>query len=193
MSLLIPYVIKRDPKGGSQGYDIYSRLLEDRIVFLTGQVDEVSINTVIAQMLHLEAEDPESDIKFYINSPGGSVTDAFALYDTMNHLKCDVSTIGVGLAASAGAFLLSSGAKGKRFVLPHTRVMIHQPHGGAEGQVTDLEIRLDLYKRAKDEMTKIIADNCGKTYQEVYDVMERDKWLIGNEALEFGLVDKVIS
>lgn len=193
MSTFIPYVIKKDPRGNNQGFDIYSRLLEDRIIFLTGEVHTDSINSIIAQMLHLEAEDPETDIKFYINSPGGDVNSAFALYDTMQHLKCEISTIGVGLAASAGAFLLCSGTKGKRYVLPHSRVMIHQPHGGAQGQITDLEIRLDLYRKSKERMTEIIAENSKKSYEEVYDLMERDKWFIGKEAQEFGLVDKVIS
>ena len=175
---LVPYVVEQTNRG-ERSYDIFSRLLNDRIVFLGEEVNDTTASLVVAQLLYLEAQDPDKDIQMYINSPGGSVTAGMAIYDTMQYIKCDVSTICIGMAASMGAFLLSSGAKGKRIALPNAEVMIHQPSGGAQGQVTDIEIR-------------ILAENTGKTPEQVKLDSERDNWMIAEEAKEYGLVDKVI-
>lgn len=189
---LVPTVITSDGRG-ERAYDIYSRLLKDRIVMLGEEVNEVTAGLVVAQLLFLEAEDPDKDIQLYINSPGGSVTAGMAIYDTMNYIKCDVSTICIGMAASMGAFLLSSGAKGKRFALPSAEVMIHQPLGGAQGQATEIEIAAKHILRTKEKLTRIIAENCGKDYDVVYAACERDNWMSADEALNFGLVDAVVS
>ncbi len=188
---LIPYVIEQTSRG-ERSYDIYSRLLKDRVIFLGEEVTDVSANVIVAQMLFLESEDPTKDINLYINSPGGSVTAGMAIYDTMNYIKCDVSTICVGLAASMGAFLLSGGAKGKRLALPNAEIMIHQPLGGAQGQATDIEITAKNILRTKEKLTKIIASNCNRPYDEVLADMERDNWKSADEALEYGLIDKIV-
>ena len=188
---LVPYVIEQNSRG-ERSYDIYSRLLKDRIIFLGEEVTDVSANIIVAQMLFLEAEDPSKDIHFYINSPGGSVSAGFAIYDTMQYIKCDVSTICMGMAASMGAFLLSSGAKGKRICLPNAEVMIHQPLGRTEGQATEIEIAANHILQTKKKLNSIMAENCGKTVEELTAATDRDNWLTAQEALEFGLVDKVI-
>lgn len=180
-------------RDGERGYDIYSRLLEDRIIFLGEEVNEGSANTIVAQLLHLANEDPDKDIQLYINSPGGSVYDGLAIYDTMQYIKPDVQTIGIGLQASMGAFLLSSGAKGKRFVLPNARVMIHQPSSGTKGMVTDQEISLRESVRIKELLAKIIAKNTGQKLDKVKADMERDFWMSANEAVKYGLADEVIA
>lgn len=190
-SYLVPNVIVRT-RDGERGYDIYSRLLEDRIIFLGEEVNEGSANTIVAQLLHLANEDPDKDIQLYINSPGGSVYDGLAIYDTMQYIKPDVQTIGIGLQASMGAFLLSSGAKGKRFVLPNARVMIHQPSSGTKGMVTDQEISLRESVRIKELLAKIIAKNTGQKLDKVKADMERDFWMSANEAVKYGLADEVI-
>ena len=187
----VPYVIEQNSRG-ERSYDIYSRLLKDRIIFLGEEVTDVSANLVVAQMLFLEAEDPSKDIHFYINSPGGSVSAGFAIYDTMQYIKCDVSTICMGMAASMGAFLLSSGAKGKRICLPNAEVMIHQPLGRTEGQATEIEIAANHILQTKKKLNSIMAENCGKTVEELTAATDRDNWLTAKEALDFGLVDKVI-
>lgn len=187
----IPYVIEQTGRG-ERSYDIYSRLLKDRIIFLGSAVDDDVANVIIAQMLFLEADDPQKDICFYINSPGGSVTAGMAIYDTMNYIKCDVSTICVGMAASMGAFLLSSGAKGKRFALPNSEIMIHQPLGGAQGQATDVEIHANHLIATKKKLNGILAENTGKTVEQIVLDTERDNFLSADEALAYGLVDKVI-
>ena len=190
--MLIPMVI--DQKGaGERSYDIYSRLLEDRIIFLNGEIDDNVANLVIAQLIYLEGKNPDKDIFLYINSPGGSVSAGFAIYDTMQYIKCDVTTICVGLAASMGAFLLSSGAKGKRMALPSARIMIHQPLGGAKGQATDIELEAKEILRMKDMLIKIMAENSGQPYEKVKEDCERDHFLTAQEALEYGLIDKVIT
>ena len=191
MSTLIPYVVEKTSQG-ERSYDIYSRLLKDRVVFLSGEVNDDTANAIVAQMLFLEADDPERDIHFYINSPGGSVTAGMAIYDTMNYVKCDVETTCIGMAASMGAFLLSGGAKGKRFALPNAEIMIHQPLGGTQGQATDMEIAAKHILRTKEKLTSIIAKNCGKNYDEVLADMERDNWKTAQEALEYGLIDAVV-
>lgn len=188
----IPYVIEQTSKG-ERSYDIYSRLLKDRIIFLGEEVNEYTASLVVAQLLFLESEDPEKDIHLYINSPGGSVTAGMAIYDTMQYIKCDVSTVCIGMAASMGAFLLSGGAKGKRYALPNAEIMIHQPLGGTQGQATEIEIAAKHILRTKEKLTKIIADNCGRPYEEVLMDCERDNWKTAEEALEYGLIDKVIS
>lgn len=190
-SYLVPNVIVRT-RDGERGYDIYSRLLEDRIIFLGEEVNEGSANTIVAQLLHLANEDPDKDIQLYINSPGGSVYDGLAIYDTMQYIKPDVQTIGIGLQASMGAFLLSSGAKGKRFVLPNARVMIHQPSSGTKGMVTDQEISLRESVRIKELLAKIIAKNTGQKLDKVKADMERDFWMSANEAVKYGLADEAI-
>ena len=187
----IPYVIEQTGRG-ERSYDIYSRLLKDRIIFLGSAVDDDVANVIIAQMLFLEADDPKKDICFYINSPGGSVTAGMAIYDTMNYIKCDVSTICVGMAASMGAFLLSSGTKGKRFALPNSEIMIHQPLGGAQGQATDVEIHANHLIATKHKLNGILAENTGKTVEQIALDTERDNFLSAEEALAYGLVDKVI-
>jgi len=178
---------------GERSYDIYSRLLEDRVVFLNGEVDTQTANVVIAQLIYLEAKDPTKDISLYINSPGGSVTDGFAIYDTMNYIKCDVSTICVGMAASMGAFLLSAGTKGKRFALANSEIMIHQPLGGTRGQATDIQIQADHILKLKKRLTKILADNCDKDEKKVAADCERDYYMSAAEAKDYGLIDKVFT
>ena len=189
---LVPTVIEQTNKG-ERAFDIYSRLLKDRIVFLGEEVNEVSANLVVAQLLFLEAEDPDKDIYLYINSPGGSVVDGLAIYDTMNYIKPDVCTICMGMAASMGAFLLSSGAKGKRFALPNSEVMIHQVLGGAKGQATDIEIHTRNILRTKERLNRILAENTGKDYETVVNDTERDNFMTAQEAKEYGLVDEVIT
>lgn len=190
MNNLVPMVVEQTSHG-ERSYDIYSRLLKERIIMLNGEVNDVSANLVIAQLLFLEAEDPEKDIYLYINSPGGSVSAGLGIYDTMNHIKPDVGTVCVGLAASMGAFLLSSGAKGKRICLPNSEVMIHQPLGGTQGQATDMEIACKHILRTKERLNRIIAENSGKTIEEVAKDTDRDNWLTAEEAAEYGLVDIV--
>lgn len=187
----VPYVIEQNSRG-ERSYDIYSRLLKDRIIFLGEEVTDVSANLVVAQMLFLEAEDPGKDIHFYINSPGGSVSAGFAIYDTMQYIKCDVSTICMGMAASMGAFLLSSGAKGKRFALPNSEIMIHQPSGGAQGQATEIEITAKQILKIRERLNKILADNTGKPIGIIAKDTERDNFMSADEALDYGLVDKIL-
>ena len=191
MSTLVPYVVEQTSRG-ERSYDIYSRLLNDRIVFLNGEVNEASSSVIVAELLYLEAQDPDTDIQFYINSPGGSVTDGLAIYDTMQYIKADVSTICVGMAASMGAFLLSAGAKGKRICLPNAEVMIHQVLGETRGQETDIQIEARHMAKIKKTLTEIIAKNCGKTYEQVYADCERNNWMSAEEAKEYGLIDSVI-
>ncbi len=188
---LVPYVIEQTNRG-ERSYDIFSRLLNDRIIVLSDEVNDATASLVVAQLLYLEGQDSEKDISLYINSPGGSVTAGMAIYDTMQYIKCDVSTICIGLAASMGAFLLSSGAKGKRFALPHSEIMIHQPSGGAQGQATDIKIVADHILRTKATLNKILAENTGKSIEEIARDTERDNFMTAAEALEYGLVDKVI-
>ncbi|MCL2386973.1 MAG: ATP-dependent Clp endopeptidase proteolytic subunit ClpP [Defluviitaleaceae bacterium] len=192
MANLVPYVIEQTSRG-ERSYDIYSRLLKDRIIFLGDEVSDVSASLIVAQLLFLESEDPDKDISLYINSPGGSITAGFAIYDTMNHVKCDISTICVGMAASMGAFLLSGGAKGKRFALPNAEVMIHQPLGGTRGQASDIEIHAKRIVDLKRKLNEIMAANTGQPYDRVARDTERDNFLTAEEALEFGLIDKIIS
>lgn len=192
MSVLIPTVIENEGRY-ERAYDIYSRLLKDRIVFLGSQVNEASANTIVAQLLFLQAQDPKKDIFLYINSPGGSVYDALAIYDTMQYITNDVQTVGIGVQASAAAFLLSSGAKGKRFLLPNSTVMIHQPSSGTRGKVTDQEIDLKESLRIKKLLEEIMAKNTGQKPAKVHEDMERDRWLTAKEALDYGLVDKIIT
>ena len=187
---LIPMVVEQTNKG-ERSYDIYSRLLEDRIIMLSGEIDDATANTVVAQLIYLEGKDPDKDICIYINSPGGSVTAGLAIYDTMNYVKCDVSTICIGMAASMGAFLLSSGKKGKRFALPNSEIMIHQPLGGAKGQASDIKIQAEHILKIKDKLNKILSENTGKSVQEVEKDTDRDNYLSAVEALEYGLVDKI--
>ncbi len=188
---LIPYVIEQTNRG-ERSYDIYSRLLNDRIIVLSDEVNDATASVIVAQLLYLEGQDPEKDISFYINSPGGSVSAGLAIYDTMQYIKCDVSTICMGMAASMGAFLLSSGAKGKRYILPNAEVMIHQPSGGAQGQATEILIAADHIQRTKQRLNKILAENTGKPIEQVALDTERDNWLTAADALEYGLVDKII-
>jgi len=187
----IPYVIEQTSRG-ERSYDIYSRLLKDRIIFLGTEVNDVVANVIIAQMLFLQSEDPEKDINLYINSPGGSVTAGLGIYDTMQFLKCDICTYCVGQAASMGAFLLSSGAQGKRFALPNARIMIHQPWGGFQGQATDIDIHAKEILRLKERLNQIMADNCGKDILDLTKDTERDNFLSADEAKEYGLVDEVV-
>jgi len=191
MSILIPTVIEKTGRG-ERAYDIYSRLLKDRIIMLQGEINDHVASIIVAQMLFLEAENPEKDIYLYINSPGGVVTSGFAIYDTMNYIKPDVVTICMGQAASMGAFLLSSGAKGKRFALPHARIMIHQPLGGAQGQATDIEIHAKEILRMKKELNKILAENTGQSVRKIEKDTERDFFMSAEEALKYGLIDKVL-
>ena len=191
MSSLIPMVVEQTNKG-ERSYDIYSRLLKDRIIFLGSEITDDEANLVIAQMLFLEADDPDKDIYLYINSPGGSVSAGLAIYDTMQYIKCDVSTICVGMAASMGAFLLSSGARGKRIALPNSEVMIHQPSAGTKGKVTDMEIDVEHFLKIKQRLNRILAENTGKTPEQIKADSERDNWMSADEAKEYGLVDKVI-
>ncbi|PDZ94348.1 ATP-dependent Clp endopeptidase, proteolytic subunit ClpP [Bacillus cereus] len=191
MNGYIPYVIEQG-RGGERSYDLYSRLLKDRIIILGTAIDDAVANSIVGQLLFLASEDPEKDIKMYINSPGGSVTAGMAIYDTMNLIKPDVQTIGMGMCASMGAFLLSSGAKGKRFVLPNSEVMIHQPLGGAQGQATEIEIAANRIIKMKKKLTEVLAQNSGQPFEKVANDCERDYYLDGIEAVEYGLVDKVI-
>ena len=194
MANLVPYVIEQTSRG-ERSYDIYSRLLKDRIIFLGDAVSDVSASLIIAQLLFLESEDPDKDISLYINSPGGSITSGMAIYDTMNHIKCDVSTICVGMAASMGAFLLSGGAKGKRFALPNSEIMIHQPSisGGLGGQATDIKIYADRIIQMKKKLNQILSENTGQSLEKVTEDSERDYFMTSEEALEYGLVDKIIT
>ena len=189
---VIPYVIEQTSRG-ERSYDIYSRLLKERIIFLGEEVTDVSANVIIAQLLFLEGEDPDKDIHLYINSPGGSVSAGLAIYDTMQYIKCDVSTICVGMAASMGAFLLSGGAKGKRYALPNAEIMIHQPLGGAKGQATDIKIAADHILKTRERLNKILAQNTGQTLERVEADTERDNFMSAQEAKEYGLVDEVIA
>jgi len=188
---LVPYVVEQTARG-ERSYDIFSRLLNDRIVFLSEEVNDTTASLVVAQLLYLEAQDPDKDIQFYINSPGGSVTAGFAIYDTMQYIKADVSTICVGFAASMGAFLLSSGAKGKRIALPNAEIMIHQPTGGFRGQATDIQIHAEQILRTKDRLNRILAENTGKTIDAIREASERDNFMTAEEAKEFGIIDSVI-
>ncbi|MBQ5633656.1 MAG: ATP-dependent Clp endopeptidase proteolytic subunit ClpP, partial [Clostridia bacterium] len=178
---------------GERSYDIFSRLLNDRIIFLSDEVNDTTASLVVAQLLFLEAQDPDKDISFYINSPGGSVTAGMAIYDTMNYVKCDVSTICIGMAASMGAFLLSAGAKGKRIALPNSEIMIHQPLGGAKGQATDIKIQADLILRTRDNLNRILAENTGRSIEEIARDTERDNFMTAEQALEYGLIDKIFA
>ena len=189
---LVPMVVEQTGHG-ERSYDIFSRLLNDRIIFLSDEVNDTTASLVVAQMLFLEAQDPDKDIAFYINSPGGSVTAGMAIYDTMNFVKCDVSTICIGMAASMGAFLLSSGAKGKRFALPNSEIMIHQPLGGAKGQASDIKIQADLILRTRDRLNRILAENTGKSIEEIARDTDRDNFMTAEQALAYGLVDKVLT
>ena len=188
---LVPYVIEQTSRG-ERSYDIFSRLLNDRIVFLSEEVNDTTASLVVAQLLYLEAQDPDKDIQFYINSPGGSVTSGFAIYDTMQYIKADVSTICIGLAASMGAFLLSSGAKGKRIALPNAEIMIHQPTGGFRGQATDIQIHAEKILKTKDRLNRILSENTGKSVEEIREASERDNFMTADEAKGFGLIDNVI-
>lgn len=188
---LVPYVIEQTNRG-ERSYDIFSRLLSDRIIVLSDEVNDATASLVVAQLLFLEGQDPEKDISLYINSPGGSVTAGLAIYDTMQYIKCDVSTICMGMAASMGAFLLSSGAKGKRIALPNSEIMIHQPLGGAQGQATEIEIAAQHILRTKKKLNSILAENTGKTVEQITADTERDNWLTAQEAMDYGLVDKVL-
>ena len=176
---------------GERSYDIYSRLLEDRIIMLSGEIDDATANTVVAQLIYLEGKDPDKDISIYITSPGGSVTAGLAIYDTMNYVKCDVSTICIGMAASMGAFLLSSGTKGKRFALPNSEIMIHQPLGGAQGQASDIKIQADHILKIKEKLNGILSKNTGKPVEQVEKDTDRDNYLSAEDALEYGLIDKI--
>ena len=188
---LIPYVIEQTSRG-ERSYDIYSRLLKERIVFLGEEVNSVSASVVVAQLLFLEAEDPNKDIHMYINSPGGEITSGMAIYDTMHYIKCDVSTICIGMAASMGAFLLAGGAKGKRMALHNAEVMIHQPLGGTQGQATEIEIAAKHILKTKEKLNRMLAENTGKPYEQVCADTERDNWLSAQEALDYGLIDSII-
>ena len=188
---LVPYVVEQTNRG-ERSYDIFSRLLNDRIIFLGEEVNATTASLVVAQMLYLEAQDPDKDIQLYINSPGGSVTAGMAIYDTMQYVKCDVSTMCMGMAASMGAFLLSGGTKGKRLALPNAEIMIHQPSGGAQGQATEIEIAAEHILRTKKKLNTILSENTGQPYETIVKDTERDNWLTAQEALEYGLIDKVM-
>ena len=187
----IPYVVEQTSRG-ERSYDIFSRLLNDRIIFLSEEVNDTTASLIVAQLLYLEAQDPDKDIQFYINSPGGSVTAGMAIYDTMQYIKCDVATICVGMAASMGAFLLSAGTKGKRLALPNSEIMIHQPSAGTQGQITDMAIHMKRLETIKARMNRIMAENTGKSIEEVTSACERDNFMTADEALDFGLIDRVI-
>lgn len=189
---LIPYVIEQTG-AGERSYDIYSRLLKDRIIFIDGEIDDSTASLVVAQLLFLEAEDPDTDINIYINSPGGMVTAGLAIYDTMNYVKPDISTICVGQAASMGALLLSSGTKGKRFALPSAEIMIHQPLGGAQGQASDIKIQADLIQKTKKRLNKILANNTGQTIKKIEQDTDRDKFMFSEEAVSYGLIDSILT
>jgi ATP-dependent Clp protease protease subunit len=188
---LVPYVVEQTSRG-ERSYDIFSRLLNDRIVMLSEEVNDTTASLIVAQLLYLEAQDPDKDIQFYINSPGGSVTAGMAIYDTMQYIKCDVSTICIGMAASMGAFLLSSGAKGKRLALPNAEIMIHQPSGGTQGQASDIKIQAEWMLRTREKLNKILSENTGKSIEQIAVDTERDHFMPAEEAREYGLVDKVI-
>ncbi len=188
---LVPYVVEQTSRG-ERSYDIFSRLLNDRIIFLAEGVKDTTASLIVAQMLYLEAQDPDKDIQFYINSPGGSVTAGMAIYDTMQYIKCDVATICVGMAASMGAFLLAAGTKGKRMALPNAEIMIHQPSAGTQGQITDMAIHMKRLETIKARMNRILAENVGKSIEEVTDACERDNFMTSDEAKEFGLIDRVL-
>lgn len=189
---LVPYVVEQTDRG-ERSYDIFSRLLNDRIIFLGEEVNDTTASLVVAQLLYLEAQDPDKDIQFYINSPGGSVTAGMAIYDTMQYVKCDVSTICIGMAASMGAFLLSSGTKGKRFALPNAEIMIHQPSGGTKGQASDIKIQAEWMLRTREKLNKILAENTGKSVEQIAVDTERDHFMPADEACAYGLIDKVIT
>ncbi len=191
MPYSIPYVIEQTSRG-ERSYDIYSRLLKDRIIFLGDEVNEVSASLIVAQLLFLESEDPNKDVHLYINSPGGVITAGMAIYDTMQYIKCDVSTICIGMAASMGAFLLAGGAKGKRYALPNSEVMIHQPSGGAQGQATEIQITAEWILRTKKKMNEILAANTGNSFERIAADTERDKWMTAQEALDYGIIDRII-
>jgi len=188
--MLVPMVVEQTNRG-ERSYDIYSRLLEDRIVFISGEINDATANLAIAQLIYLEGKDPDKDIMMYINSPGGSVTAGLAIYDTMNYIKCDVQTLCVGLAASMGAILLSSGAKGKRYALPNSEIMIHQPLGGFSGQASDVAIHAENMRKCKEKLNKILAENTGNDYDKVVKDTDRDNFMSAKEALEYGLIDKI--
>lgn len=190
-NITMPYVIEQSG-GGERTYDIYSRLMKDRIIFLSGEVNDEMANIIVGQLLFLQAEDPNADITLYINSPGGSITSGMAIYDTMNYIKCDVNTVVVGMAASMAAFLSSAGTKGKRYALPNSEIMIHQPLGGAQGQVTEMEISLNRIMKMKEKLNKILAANSNHTIKRVAKDTERDYFMSADEALEYGLIDKII-
>lgn len=192
MANMVPYVIEQTSRG-ERSYDIFSRLLKDRIIFLGDEVSDVSASLIVAQLLFLESEDPDKDISLYINSPGGVITSGMAIYDTMNHIKCDVSTICVGMAASMGAFLLAGGAKGKRFALPNAEIMIHQPSGGARGQASDIQIHAERIIQTKKKLNEILSENTGQPVEKVTLDSERDRFMTSEEALEYGLIDKIIT
>lgn len=189
---LVPYVVEQTNRG-ERSYDIYSRLLKERIIFLGEEVNNVTANLIVAQLLFLESEDPNKDISFYINSPGGSISDGMAIYDTMKYIKCDVSTICIGMAASMGAFLLAGGAKGKRFALPNAEVMIHQPSGGARGQATEIQIVAENILKTKKKLNEILAANTGQSYETICRDTERDNYMSAEEAMNYGLIDRVIA
>ena len=189
---LVPYVIEQTSRG-ERSYDIYSRLLKERIIFLDSEVNDASASVIVAQLLFLEAEDPEKDIQLYINSPGGSISAGMAIYDTMNYIKCDVSTMCIGMAASMGAFLLAGGAKGKRFALPNAEIMIHQPSGGAQGQATESEINAKHILQIRERMNRLMAENTGQTYETIAADTERDNWKTAEEAKAYGLIDEVMT
>ncbi|MDD6966343.1 MAG: ATP-dependent Clp protease proteolytic subunit [Candidatus Faecousia sp.] len=188
---LVPYVVEQTSRG-ERSYDIFSRLLNDRIIFLSEEVNDTTASLVVAQLLYLEAQDPDKDIQLYINSPGGSITAGMAIYDTMQYIKCDVATIAVGMAASMGAFLLSAGTKGKRMALPNAEIMIHQPSAGTQGQVTDMAIHLKRFQTIKERMNRIMAENCGQSIDVVTTACERDNFMTAEEAKAFGLIDRVL-
>jgi ATP-dependent Clp protease protease subunit len=188
----VPYVTESTSRG-ERTYDIYSRLLKDRIIFLGTPIDDTVANLIMAQMLHLESEDPDKDVFLYINSPGGSITSLFAIYDTMQYIKPEVNTVCMGMAASAAAVILAGGAPGKRFALPHARVMLHQPHGGAQGQASDIEIQARLIVQMREQLNQILADHSGQTYEKVAIDTERDYWMMADQAKEYGIVDQVLT
>ena len=189
---LVPMVVEQTSRG-ERSYDIYSRLLNDRIIFLADEVNDATASLVVAQMLYLEAQDPDKDIYFYINSPGGSISAGMSIFDTMNYIKCDVSTICIGMAASMGAFLLSSGAKGKRFALPNSEIMIHQPLGGMQGQASDIKIHADHILKIRDKLNRILSEQTGKPLETIERDTERDNFMSADEAMQYGLIDKVIT
>ena len=189
---LVPYVIEQTSRG-ERSYDIYSRLLKDRIIFLGEEVNDVSASVIVAQLLFLEAEDPSKDIHLYINSPGGEITSGMAIYDTMQYIKCDVSTICIGMAASMGAFLLAGGTKGKRLALPNAEIMIHQPSGGSQGQATEIEIAAKHILKVMENMNRILSENTGKPFEQVAQDTDRDNWMSAQEAVEYGLIDSVVT